>query len=118
MRSAVVSVVAAFAALFSTGVAAQVYPTKTVELVVPQGTGAAQDLLARLIAPEMAKIFNRPVIVANKPGADLVLGYEYVLQAPADGYRIILLNMSNQASMPVTVKDLRFDPVTSITPVI
>lgn len=118
MRIVVASLVAALAALLTTGAAAQDYPTKTVELVVPQGTGAAQDLLARVLAPEMAKLLNRPVIVANKPGADLVLGYEYLFNAPADGHRIILLNMSNQASMPVTVKDLRFDPVTSITPVI
>src|SRR5580704_6662339 len=76
--------------LFACGVAvAQQYPTKTITIVVPNAPGGQEDLIARLLAPEMSKILGQPVIVKNKPGADTMLGSAYVAkEAPADGYTI------------------------------
>src|SRR5687767_14642367 len=89
---------------------AQEYPNKLIRFVVPTAPGTIQDILSRLIGPEMSKLLGQPVLVENKPGADFVIGYEHVAkQVPADGYTIAAVNVATLAALPVTVKELRFD---------
>jgi tripartite-type tricarboxylate transporter receptor subunit TctC len=56
--------------------------------VVPQAAGSATDNIARLIAPEMAKILGQAVIVDNRPGGALTIGIDAVAKAAPDGYTI------------------------------
>src|SRR5262249_24329206 len=54
-----------------------------------------------------------------KPGAGHTIAYEYVSKlAPADGYTIGAVNVTILATLPVTYKDLRFDPFKDLSPVI
>src|SRR5262249_57018 len=74
---------------------------------------------ARTIAPEMSKILGQPVVVENKAGGNAVIGFEYVAkQSAPDGYTILIANMPNQALMPLTVNDLRFDPIKDLPPLV
>ncbi len=67
----------------------------------------------------MSKALGQPIIVENKAGAGQVIGLEYVAkQMPPDGYNIAVVSVSTMAIMPVTVKDLRFDPLRDLPPVI
>jgi len=55
---------------------------------VPQAAGSATDNIARVIAPEMAKILGQPVVVDNRPGGALTVGIDAVAKAAPDGYTI------------------------------
>jgi len=55
---------------------------------VPQAAGSATDNIARLVAPELAKILGQPVIVDNRPGGALTIGIDAVAKAAPDGYTI------------------------------
>lgn len=113
------AILGAILALASSLAAAQAYPTKPVRLIAPISPGAASDVLARVIAPEMAAVLGQPVVVENRPGADTLVGSEYVAkQVPADGYTIVIILVGTLTSLPVLVKDLRFDPVKDLPPFI
>jgi tripartite-type tricarboxylate transporter receptor subunit TctC len=55
---------------------------------VPQAAGSATDNIARVIAPEMAKILGQAVVVDNRPGGALTVGIDAVAKAAPDGYTI------------------------------
>ena len=75
------------AAIAATNAAAE-FPERPIRLVVPQAAGSATDNIARLVAPEMAKILGQAVIVDNRPGGALTIGIDAVAKAPPDGYTI------------------------------
>lgn len=106
--------------VFGTGFAtAQDYPTKLIKWIVPNAPGVIEDILARVIAPEMSKFLGQSIIVENKPGAESIIGYEYVAkQVPADGYTLVSVHVQGLVTLPVTVKDLRFDPLKDLPPLI
>ena len=98
---------------------AQTFPSRAIRLVVPNTAGVAPDILARLIAPELAKQLGQSIIVENKPGADNIIGLEYVAkQMPADGHTLAVVVASQLALLPVVKKELRFDPLKDLPPAI
>ena len=105
--------------LFSGAALGQAYPSKPLRFIVPNTPGTVSDLAGRIMVPEMARILGQPIIVENKAGAGQVLGLEYVAkQMPPDGYHVAVVSVSTMAIMPVTVKELRFDPLKDLPPFI
>jgi tripartite-type tricarboxylate transporter receptor subunit TctC len=76
-------------------VQAQPYPSRTITLVIPMVAGAAMDGVGRILADELGKILNQPVIVMNKPGASTTLGTDFVVKSKKDGYTFLLANTSS-----------------------
>jgi tripartite-type tricarboxylate transporter receptor subunit TctC len=66
------------------------YPSRVVQIVVPQPTGGANDLPARLIAAKLQEKYGQPVIVQNKPGAGGNIGSQAVATSKPDGYTLLL----------------------------
>ena len=98
---------------------AQDYPSRPIRLVAANSVGTIPDLIARVIGPEMSKFLGQPVIIENKPGANSLIAYEYVAkQVPADGYTFASAIAPDLASLPVTTKALRFDPLKDLPPLI
>ena len=119
VRGAVrVACVLALAQAWMAGALAQDYPSRLIRVIVPQSPGSAPDLVARIAAPEMGRALGQALVVENRPGADYTIGYELVAkQSPADGYTLALVNVEVLALMPMTAKDLRFDPLADLVPV-
>src|SRR5271169_4730398 len=65
----------------ATGAAAQSYPERVVQIIVPATPGSSADILGRVLADGMSAQFGKPVIVVNKPGANGVLGTADVARA-------------------------------------
>ena len=81
------------ACLASATLSAPAWPilaVKPITLVVPFSAGGPTDFIARLVAEPLARELGRRVIVQNKPGASSAVGYQSVLNGPADGYTLIL----------------------------
>jgi tripartite-type tricarboxylate transporter receptor subunit TctC len=72
----------------ATGAAAQDYPQRVVQIIVPSTPGASADILGRVLADGMSAYFGKPFIVLNKPGANGALGTADVARANADGYTL------------------------------
>jgi tripartite-type tricarboxylate transporter receptor subunit TctC len=66
------------------------FPNKQVRLIVPYAPGGPTDIIARLISQKLAEVWQQPVIVENRPGANGNLGTSYVAKSVGDGYTILL----------------------------
>src|SRR4051794_27698058 len=69
---------------------AQAFPTKPVQFIVTYPPGAANDILARTLAPHLAKKWGQQVIVDYRPGANGIVGTDLVAKATPDGHTLVL----------------------------
>ena len=77
-------------------------PTKTVEFIVPAGTGGGADQMARLIQSIVAKhnLMKQPMVVINKGGGAGAEGFLDVKGAKGDPHKIII-TLSNLFTTPL-----------------
>lgn len=115
IRPILLGLASLFAAL---PVAAQDYPTKTIRVVVANAPGGAPDVIIRLLAPEVSKILGQSFVIENRTGAGSIIGYETVAKAAPDGYTLGVTTVPTLASLPISVKNLRFDPLKDLPPII
>ncbi len=94
---------AAFAAFAAIAVPAQAWePTKTVEFIVPAGTGGGADQMARAIQGIVVKhnLMKRPMVVINKSGGAGAEGFLDVKGAKGDPHKLII-TLSNLFTTPL-----------------
>ena len=92
------------------------YPCTTLKIVSPYPPGGTTDILARLLAPGLAKELGTAVIVENKGGASSNIGTEFVANAANDGCTILLGNNTGIVINRNLYK-LRIDPIKDLAPV-
>ncbi len=73
----------------ATGAAAQNYPERVVQIVVPSPPGSSADIMARVLADGLSTQFGKRFIVVDKPGASGVMGSADVARAKPDGYTLM-----------------------------
>lgn len=98
-------------------VSGQEFPSRPVKIVVPQTPGGASDALARIVGQKLSEKWQQPVVVENRPGAGGNLGMEFVAQAPADGYTLLMSYVGSHAINAALYKKLPFDPERDFAPV-
>ena len=96
----VIVVIVACMQLLSPSVYAQSYPSRPVTIVVPYGPGGNADLAARSLAAVAPKYLGQPLIVINRAGAGGMIGSKFVIDAPKDGYTLLLARVGSQAVAP------------------
>jgi len=74
----------------ASAVAAQDFPTKPIELVLPYGPGGSHDLTARAIVSVAQQYLGQPLLVVLKPGGGGAVGSQAVIRAKPDGYTLML----------------------------
>jgi tripartite-type tricarboxylate transporter receptor subunit TctC len=88
--------------------AADDYPNRVVQLIVPFPPGGGADTEGRVIAQKLSDALGQQVIVVNRPGAGSVIGVRDAAKAAPDGYSILMLVTG--ASLPAnTGYDLQKD---------
>ena len=100
--------VATFAAM---GVAAQDYPTRNINMIVPYAAGGPTDTVARVLAQAMTKPIGQTVVVENKPSAGGLVGAETVKNAKPDGYTVLIHHIGMATTPTLYRQALRFDPL-------
>jgi tripartite-type tricarboxylate transporter receptor subunit TctC len=74
-----------------------VWPTKAVRYVIPFGAGASPDIVGRLLADRLTRLWGQQVFVDNRVGAAGVVGSAYVAKAPPDGHTLLQCNIASSA---------------------
>jgi tripartite-type tricarboxylate transporter receptor subunit TctC len=105
--------------------AAQAWPTRQVQLVVPYAPGGVVDFIGRTVGQRLSTQVGQPVVVDNRPGAGGIIGVEYAARSAPDGQTIVLMdpaiviNPSLQDKVPYDLqKDLQAVAVIGSSPLV
>jgi len=111
------AVLAALALVGGTGAAAFAqqdlaadYPGRTIKVIVSAPPGGGLDIVARVVADQLAKRWGQPFVVENRPGAGGNLGAEAAALAEPDGYTLLAAQPAPLTTNVVLYKKLNFDP--------
>lgn len=96
---------------------AQEFPNQPVRMIVPFPVGAGTDILARAIGQKLSERWGRPLVVDNRAGAGGTIASELVAKSPADGYTLLMGNLSVLGLAPALYPKLGYDPINSFAPI-
>ncbi|MDB5890032.1 MAG: tripartite tricarboxylate transporter substrate binding protein [Polaromonas sp.] len=108
---------AAISFIATPALAQSTWPTKPVRIVVPFAPGGTTDILARAMAPELAKAFGQSFVVENRAGAGGNIGADLVARAPADGYTLLMGTVGTHGINKALYSKLPFDPQKDFVPI-
>ncbi len=97
---------------------AQAYPTKAIRIVVPFAPGGTSDILARALGSKLTEAWGQPVLVENKAGATGNVGADFVAKAPADGYTLLLTDLSVLSINQSVFANMPYDGIKDFSPII
>src|SRR2546422_5194612 len=92
------------------------FPNKPVRLIVPVAAGGPTDIVARMLAEKLSKMWGQQVVVENKGGAGTNIGNEYVAQSEPDGYTVLFATASLAVNTSL-YRSLNYDPTADFAPV-
>lgn len=92
------------------------FPERTIKIIVPFAPGAGTDAMARLVAVKLGEVMNATFTVDNRAGASGAIGTQFVAQAPADGYTL-LLAASPFTTVAASLASANYDPLRQFSPV-
>ena len=95
---------------------AQTYPSRPVRIIVGFAAGSTTDILARLMGQWLSLRLGQQLIIENRPGAGGNVGAEAVVNAPADGYTLLMVPPAVAAN-PTLYQHLSFNFLRDTTPV-
>lgn len=107
---------AALSMMAASALAAE-FPTQPVHILVGFSPGGSNDLIARLIAPELSKELGQQVVIENKPGANGNIAADALLKAEPDGHTLLVCTTGFMSVQPFLYPSLRIKPATDIVPV-
>ncbi len=96
---------------------AQSWPARPVRVLIGYGPGGLGDVTTRQVTEKLAEKLGRPFVVENRPGAGGILASQMLMQAPADGYTLMMAATGNVAMTPGLFRSVPFDPIADFAPV-
>ena len=76
----------------ATGAAAQTWPARSIQMVVPYAPGGVVDFIARTLGQRLSQQVGQPVVIDNRAGAGGMIGIEYTARSSADGHTLVLMD--------------------------
>jgi len=107
---------AAFAVMLPGWVHAQGYPAKPIRVLVGFSAGGAPDIIARMLGVKLQEGLGQPIVIENRPGAAGNVAADALVKSAADGYSLLMGNVSLTISTHATPKP-PFDPAEDLEPV-
>ena len=95
---------------------AQSFPSKPVRIVSPYPSGLTPDIAVRAVAERLSKIWNQPVILEARPGANGFLAIGAVKKAAPDGHELLVAGQAHLAINPRLFKSVPYDPEKDFAP--
>jgi len=106
-----------FISLTSSIAFADNYPSKPIKAIVPFAPGSTTDQIGRAFATKISEALGQPIIIENRPGANGMIGADFVAKAQPDGYTILFGTNSTNAALKSLVKNLPYNQETAFTPI-
>ena len=97
--------------------AQDVYPSKSITMIVPFPPGGAADIAARPVAEAMARYLKQPVVIENKAGAAGVIAADYVAKQPGDGNTLLMAHINSHALAPAMGLKLGYNAERDYVPI-
>ena len=97
---------------------AQDYPTKPIKLIVPFPPSGGTDIMSRVVGQKLAEANKWTVVIDNRPGAGGNIGVDAAAKSAPDGYTLVMGQTSNLAINPTLFKDLPYDPLRDLAPIV
>src|SRR5215204_728477 len=112
-----VSLAAALSVLapFVSFAAALDYPSRPVKIITQGAAGSGPDVVARLVAEELSRLWQQQVLILNHPGGGGVVAARAAAAAEPDGFTLYLPTITSYVIMPETQSKLPFDIVADFT---
>jgi tripartite-type tricarboxylate transporter receptor subunit TctC len=95
--------------------AAQNYPTRPIDLIVPFVPGGTTDTIARMIAQRITDNWPQPAIVNNRPGAGSTIGTAVVAKAAPDGHTLLVTTIG--FAINATMQKVPYDSIKDFAPI-
>ncbi len=92
------------------------FPNRPVRLIVPVAAGGPTDLVARMLAEKLSKMWGEQVFIENKGGAGTNIGNEYAARSDPDGYTVLFATASLAVNTSL-YRSLSYDPIADFAPV-
>lgn len=117
-RWATIMLTAATVSMTAANVQAQssAYPSRPIKVIVPFAPGGNTDAVARLLSARLSEQMGQPVVVENKPGANSMIGSDFVSKSPPDGYTLLIVTPSH-AINPLVALKLPYEPLRDFVPI-
>jgi tripartite-type tricarboxylate transporter receptor subunit TctC len=106
----------AFLSAWTAPAAAGPWPDQPIRLILPYVAGGAADITARVLAQKLTGGLGVAVVVENKPGANGMIGTDFVAKAKPDGYSL-LLDASGPLVVNPSLQKVAYDPVKDLAPI-
>ena len=84
------------------------FPEKPITIICPWGPGGSTDIVARIFAKHLARVWGVTVNVINKPGGNTVIGTLELHNSKPDGYTVMMDNRDT-TSLPYVAENLPFN---------
>src|SRR5260221_13379081 len=95
---------------------AQAYPTRPVRIIVGFAPAGGTDIMARMIGQWTSERLGQQFVIENRPGAASNIGSEMVVNAPPDGYTLLVATAVNAINATLYDKP-NFNFIRDIAPV-
>lgn len=92
------------------------WPSRPIRMLVPFPGGGAADVVARLVATQLAAPLGQPVVVENRPGGSTVIAAEAAARAAPDGHTLLFASGATMNSVPALLPSVPYDPQRDFAP--
>ena len=92
------------------------FPNKPVRFIVPVAAGGPTDIVARMLADKLSKMWGQKVFVENKGGAGTNIGNEYAARSDPDGHTVLFATASLAVNASL-YRSLSYDAIADFAPV-
>jgi tripartite-type tricarboxylate transporter receptor subunit TctC len=116
-RRAAVLALLALASAVVTPAWSQTYPTRPVKLVTQGAAGSGSDVVARLVADQLARMWDQQIVILNHPGARGSAAARVAAAAAPDGYTLYVAATSSFIAMHEMFPNLPFSIDRDFTPI-
>ena len=96
--------------------ASAAWPERPIKVLIGYAPGGSTDVVARLVGNRLGEKLGQPIVIENKPGGAGDFAAELMLQAPPDGYTLMMSTVALHAINAGLYKQ-KFDPVADFTPI-
>ena len=105
------------AVLLALPAAAQTFPSRPLQVVIPFPPGGSADFFARIPFGALTPTIGQPIVFDNKAGASGIVGAKVVIAAPPDGHTVLVSSVASVIIPPSMSNPPVFDPLNDLVPV-